>query len=116
VWSGRRRFRLSTYNLLGLTALWGLSFWLPTLLVEAGKSIGMAGLLSAIPYAASVAMAGLLSYTSDRWQERKWHMLVPTILAGAFMLLAAGVRQGHLIVLLLCLMMTVPFGSDASRR
>jgi MFS family permease len=98
---------LSTYNLLGLTALWGLSYWLPTLLVEAGHTIGMAGLLSAIPYVASVAMALLLSYSSDRWQERKWHMLVPTFLAGVFMLLSAGVGQGHLAVLLLCLTLTV---------
>jgi MFS family permease len=98
---------LSTYNLLGLTALWGLSYWLPTLLMEAGHTIGMAGLLSAIPYVASVAMALLLSHSSDRWQERKWHMLVPTFLAGVFMLLSAGVGQGQLAVLLLCLTLTV---------
>jgi MFS family permease len=98
---------LSAYNLLGLTALWGLSYWLPTLLVEAGHTIGMAGVLSAIPYVFSVAMAGLLSYSSDRWQERKWHMLVPTFLAGVFMLMSAGVGQGHLVVLLFCLTLTV---------
>ncbi len=98
---------LSTYNLLGLTALWGLSYWLPTLLVEAGNSIGMAGVLSAIPYTVGIAMALLLSYTSDRWQERKWHMILPTLLAGVSMLLAAAVGQGHLGLLLLCLTMTV---------
>jgi MFS family permease len=97
---------LSAYNLLGLTALWGLSYWLPTLLVEAGKSIGMAGLLSAIPYAVSIAMALLISTSSDRWQERKWHMLVPTFLAGVFMLLAAAAGQANLSLLLLCLTLT----------
>jgi MFS family permease len=97
---------LALYNLLGLTALWGLSYWLPTLLVEAGHTIGMAGLLSAIPYVASVAMALLLSYSSDRFQERKWHTLVPTFLAGVFMVLAAGFGQGHLPLLLLCLTLT----------
>jgi MFS family permease len=98
---------LSTYNLLSLTALWGLSYWLPTLLVEAGHTIGMAGLLSAIPYAVGVVMALVLSYSSDRWQERKWHMLVPTLFAGVFMLLAARVGQGHLVLLLLCFTLTV---------
>jgi MFS family permease len=98
---------LSAYNLLGLTALWGLSYWLPTLLVEAGHTIGMSGLLSAIPYVASIGMALLLSYSSDRRRERKWHMLVPTFLAGVCMLLAASVGQDHLVALLLCLTLTV---------
>jgi MFS family permease len=98
---------LSAYNLLGLTALWGLSYWLPTLLVEAGHTIGMSGLLSAIPYVASIGMALLLSYSSDRRRERKWHMLVPTFLAGVFMLLAASVGQDHLVLLLVCLSLTV---------
>ena len=97
---------LSIYNLLGLTALWGLSYWLPTLLVEAGHTIGMAGLLSSIPYIASVAMAFLLSYSSDRWQERKWHMLVPTFLAGVFMLAAAWFGQASQGLMLLCLTLT----------
>jgi MFS family permease len=98
---------LSAYNLLGLTAFWGLSYWLPTLIVEAGHTIGMAGLLSAIPYATSVAMAALLSYSSDRWRERKWHMLVPTMLAGVCMLLAAAAGQENLGMLLLFLTLTV---------
>jgi MFS family permease len=98
---------LSTYNLLGLTAMWGLSYWLPTLLVEAGHTIGMAGLLSAIPYAASVVMALLISASSDRRQERKWHMLVPTFLAGVFMLLATQVGQERLGLSLLCMTFTM---------
>jgi len=98
---------LSTYNLLGLTAMWGLSYWMPTLIVEAGRTIGMAGLLSAIPYAASIGVALVLSSSSDRWQERKWHTLVPTFFAGVSMLFAAGVGQGHMAVLLLCFTLTI---------
>jgi len=100
---------LSAYNLLGLTALWGLSYWLPTLLVEAGNTIGMSGLLSAIPYAVSIFMGMLLSFSSDRMRERKWHMLVPTFLAGVFMLVAAGIGQGHVVALLFCFTLTVAF-------
>src|ERR1700727_3092447 len=37
---------LALYNLLGLTALWGLTFWLPSLIVEEERAIGMAGILS----------------------------------------------------------------------
>ena len=75
--------------------------------MEAGHTIGMSGLLSAIPYVASIAMALLLSFSSDRMRERKWHMLVPTFLAGVFMLLASGIGHDHLVPLLVCLTLTV---------
>jgi MFS family permease len=97
---------LVAYNFLGLTAFWGLAFWLPTLLVESGRTIGMAGVLSALPYACSIAMAFILSFTSDRWQERKWHVLVPTLFAGLFMALSAAFGTGHMLGLLICLTLT----------
>ena len=97
---------LVAYNFLGLTAFWGLAFWLPTLLVESGRTIGMAGVLSALPYACSIVMAFILSVTSDRWQERKWHVLVPTLFAGLFMALSAAFGTGHMLGLLICLTLT----------
>jgi MFS family permease len=97
---------LAAYNLLGLTAFWGLTFWLPTLLVEGGRTIGMAGLLAAIPYVVSIVMAFVISASSDRFQERRWHMIVPTVLAGAFMCGAGLFGQAHLIALLVCLTLT----------
>ena len=57
---------LAVYNLLGLTALWGLTFWLPTLIVEQGRRIGMAGLLAAVPYVVAVVMTYFISASSDR--------------------------------------------------
>ncbi len=97
---------LSVYNLLGLTALWGVTYWLPTLLVESGRSIGMAGQLAAIPYVVSIAMAFLISASSDRFQERRWHLVVATVLAGVFMC-GAGVFGGNQnLILLVCLTMT----------
>jgi cyanate permease len=97
---------LAAYNLLGLTALWGLTFWLPTLLVEGGRTIGMAGLLAAIPYVVSIAMAFIISASSDRFQERRWHMIVPTVFAGVFMAGAGLFGEGHIVVLLTCLTLT----------
>ena len=67
----------------------------------------MSGLLSAIPYVASIGMALLLSFSSDRMRERKWHMLVPTFLAGVFMMAAAGFGHDHLVPLLACLTLTI---------
>lgn len=97
---------LAAYNLLGLTAFWGLTFWLPTLLVEGGRTIGWAGLLAAIPYAVAVVMAFGISASSDRMQERRWHLIVPTVLAGVFMMCGGLAGHGHVLLLLLCLTLT----------
>jgi MFS family permease len=97
---------LSLYNILGLTAFWGLTFWLPTLLVEGGRKIGMAGLLASIPYWVSIAMAFLISASSDRRQERRWHLIVPTVLAGLCMVVAGEFGDGRLALLLTCLTLT----------
>jgi MFS family permease len=94
---------LALYNLLGLTALWGLTFWLPTLIVEEGRAIGMAGFLSAIPYAVSIVMACIISASSDRMQERRWHLIIPTILAGVCMTVAGFFGQVHITLLLICI-------------
>jgi ACS family tartrate transporter-like MFS transporter len=97
---------LSAYNLLGLTALWGVTYWLPTLLVETGRSIGWAGQLAAIPYVVSIFMAFVISASSDRYQERRWHLVVATVLAGAFMCGAGLCGQGETVTLLVCLTIT----------
>jgi MFS family permease len=97
---------LAFYNLLGLTAFWGLTFWLPTLLVEGGRKIGMAGLLASIPYWVSIAMAFLISASSDRRGERRWHLIVPTVLAGLCMMVAGLFGDGRLFLLLACLTLT----------
>ncbi|WP_246793065.1 MFS transporter [Burkholderia perseverans] len=69
--------------------LYGVSFWLPTLI----KSSGVAdpfhvGLLTAIPYAVGAVAMVLVSRSSDHHGERRWHLIVPG-LAGAFGLAAS---------------------------
>lgn len=94
---------LALYNFLGLVALWGLTFWLPSLIVEQGRAIGLAGFLAAIPYAVSIVMACTISASSDRLQERRWHLIIPTILAGGFMAAAGLFGQTHVTLLLVCI-------------
>jgi MFS family permease len=100
---------LCIYNLLGLTGFWGLTFWLPTLLVEGGRSIGRAGLLAAIPYVAAIIIASLISWSSDHFLERRWHLIVPTILAGVSMMCVAVFGTEHIVLLITCLSLTVGF-------
>jgi MFS family permease len=98
---------LCFYNLLGLTGFWGLTFWLPTLLVEGGRSIGRAGLLAAIPYVLAIIIASLISWSSDYFLERRWHLIVPTVLAGVSMICVAIFGTEHIVLLIACLSLTV---------
>lgn len=100
---------LCFYNFLGLTAFWGLTFWLPTLLVEGGRSIGRAGLLAAIPYVLAIVIASLISWSSDHFLERRWHLIVSTVLAGVAMACVAAFGTHHIVLLIACLSLTVGF-------
>ena len=72
-----------------ICGIYAVSFWLPTLLKLAGVQDTMQiGLYSAIPYvAAAVFMLGF-ARSSDRLRERRWHTLVPALLAGVALCIA----------------------------
>ena len=57
------------------TAAYGIGLWLPSLLRNvSGTSNLVVGLLSAIPYLATVAAMVLVGISSDRTRDRKWHL------------------------------------------
>ncbi|APR35353.1 MFS transporter [Paraburkholderia sp. SOS3] len=63
--------------------LYGVSFWLPTIIKATGVTDPFAiGLLSAIPFAAAVVAMVLVSRSADRTRERRWHVAIPAF-AGA---------------------------------
>jgi nitrate/nitrite transporter NarK len=67
-----------------LTGLYGVSFWLPSLVMASGVEDPLdVGLLTAIPYSAGVVAMWLTGRHSDRQHERRWHLAIPGIL-GAF--------------------------------
>jgi len=103
---------LATYNFAALMAEWGVTFWLPTVLKETGLSITTVGFLSMVPYAAGALMMLLVAISSDRLQERKWHMIAATALSGVFLLLAqlAGERATLGILIFLTLAIAAFFG------
>jgi D-galactonate transporter len=64
--------------------LYGISFWLPQILAETvTRDPWRIGLLTALPWAASAAVMILVGRHSDRTGERRWHVAVPAIVAGA---------------------------------
>ncbi|MBP0629495.1 MULTISPECIES: MFS transporter [unclassified Cupriavidus] len=67
--------------------LYGVSFWLPTIIKQTGvKSALDIGLLTAIPYGCAVIGMVLVAHSADRSGERRWHIAIPALL-GSFGLL-----------------------------
>jgi predicted MFS family arabinose efflux permease len=61
--------------------LYGVSFWLPTLIKASGVADPMdIGLLTSIPYAAAVVAMVLVSQSADARGERRWHLALPGIM------------------------------------
>jgi MFS family permease len=64
--------------------LYGVSFWLPTLVKASGVADPLdIGLLSAIPYAAAAVSMLLVSQSSDARGERRWHLALPGLVGAA---------------------------------
>jgi len=76
------------YFLLML-GLYGLSFWIPTVLKSRGVSQESLGWATALPYLAAVVGMILWSRSSDRRRERRFHLTGAYLAAAAGFLLAA---------------------------
>ena len=65
---------LSAIYLTSVTASYGIVFFMPQIIKGLGLSNVMTGLVTAIPY--TVGVIGLLAwgYSSDRRNERRWHL------------------------------------------
>src|SRR5258706_8148371 len=61
--------------------LYGVSFWLPSLVKASGVSNPLdIGLLSAVPYAAATLSMILVGQSSDVRGERRWHVAIPGVI------------------------------------
>ena len=70
--------------------LYGISFWLPTLIKATGINNPLdVGLLSAIPYIAAVAAMLVVGASADKRRERRWHFAIPAVLGGVGLILSA---------------------------
>ncbi len=76
------------FNMMGL---YGVGFYLPTLIRNTGVSNPLSvGLLTALPYAVAVVAMLLVSRHSDAHRERRWHITIPA-LAGTLGWIASAV-------------------------
>ncbi|GGD88391.1 MFS transporter [Caballeronia grimmiae] len=69
---------------------YGVLFWMPTIIKDTGVSDPLqVGLLTAIPYTATVIAMFLVGRHSDRTRERRWHLALPGVVAAVGLGLAA---------------------------
>jgi len=92
----RRVVLLTLIYFLGSTGVYGFTIWFPTILKRAsGLATGTITLLVAIPYLAALTAILLVSWHSDRVQERRWHAAGPLFIGAAALFLAIG-SSSHL--------------------
>ncbi len=76
-----RVWLLSAIYFCFIMGLYGVGFWLPTLMKGAGVSNPLTiGLLTALPYGAGIVAMLLVSRRSDATRERRWHLAVPGLI------------------------------------
>ena len=78
--------------------LYGISFWLPTIIKATGvKDVLDISLLTAIPYGFAVVAMVLVGRSADRHQERRWHVAIPGLL-GALGLVLSVMWRGDTVL------------------
>jgi ACS family tartrate transporter-like MFS transporter len=83
-----RVFALSMMYLTSVTANYGIVFFMPQIVKGMNLSNQMTGFVTAVPYI--IGTVGLLAwgYSSDRFNERRWHLIVASLVAGAGLICA----------------------------
>jgi len=91
----RRVWLLSAIYFFLVSGLYGINFWLPTIIKGLGVTdLEQIGLVSAIPWLAAVCCMTLVGRSADRRGERRFHIVVPAVL-GAVGLAASVPLAGH---------------------
>jgi D-galactonate transporter len=83
---------------------YGLNFWMPTLVKATGVTGNLnIGLISAIPYICTFVAMLALGRSSDRLRERRWHLVVPALIAAGGFLAATTATSTTLAIVCLSL-------------
>jgi len=101
--SDRQTYVLAFVYFTCACAVYTLTFWLPTMIRGLGiGDVAKVGLFSAIPFACGAIGVLLLSYSSDLFQERRWHV-ASTLIIGSLVLYGAQFVGGSLLLTMIVL-------------
>jgi MFS family permease len=90
VFKNPRVWLLSAIYFCLVMGVYGVSFWLPTLIKATGVMDPLhVGLLTSIPYSVATVAMVLIGRSSDLRNERRWHLAVPALLGAIGLVLSA---------------------------
>lgn len=83
---------------------YGLTLWMPTL-IKASGVIGnfKIGLLGAIPFICAIIAMVIFSRSADKHRERRWHLVVPALMAAIGFVVAATATNTTIAIIFLSL-------------
>jgi D-galactonate transporter len=80
----RRLWLMAAIYFCVVLGQYGLTFWLPTIIRNAGVADPLwVGLFTAIPYLCAIVALPLLGMSADRRRERRFHLAIPMLVAAA---------------------------------
>jgi sugar phosphate permease len=108
-----RIYVLSSMAIALVSGIGGLSFWLPTILHQAGIEGYVAlGVLAGIPYLIALGVQQWMAYHSDKTGERRWHVAICAFAcATAWFLLPSFSDRPWISLVLLVLACSGAFGA-----
>lgn len=108
-----RVYVLASMAIALVSGIGGLSFWLPTILHQAGiENLVTLGVLSGVPYLIALGVQQWVAHNSDRTGERRWHVgICAAICAVAWFLLPSFSAQPWVSLVLLAFACAGAFGA-----
>jgi len=108
VLKNKRMWVMSAIYFSMAMSLYGVSFWLPTLIKGMGVTDNLSiGLLSAVPWFAGAVSMILFGRSADRHKERRWHVVVPMLMAAVGLtlsvVLASNVYLSFIALIFACM-------------
>ena len=101
--SNGRVWQLAAIYFCCMMGLYGVSFYLPTLIKAAGVKDALdVGLLTAVPYAVAMVSMIFVARSSDRRNERRWHLAIAAV-AAAVGFYASTLHAGSLMLAMVTL-------------
>jgi MFS family permease len=80
----RRLWLMAAIYFCVVLGQYGLTFWLPTIIRKAGVADPLwVGIYTALPYLCAIVALPLIGMSADRRRERRFHLMVPMMVAAA---------------------------------
>ena len=96
VFKSGRMWTMSAIYFTMAMSLYGVSFWLPTIIKGMGVTDNFEiGMLSSLPWIASVFSMLLFARSADKMRERRWHVIVPMLMGSTGLILSVLLSSNH---------------------